>query len=351
MRIVVAGGAGFIGSHLTRRFLGQGHEVVILDNFVTGRWANTRILQDGPWADRVRLVHANICRLPDIDGHVDAVLNLASPASPVDYLRQPIETLETGSLGTRNLLDLAREHGARFLLASTSEVYGDPLVHPQPETYWGNVNPIGPRSVYDEAKRFAEALASAFARKEGLTVRIARIFNTYGPGMRLDDGRVIPTFVGQALRGWPITVHGDGLQTRSYCYVDDLVEGLDRLLWSDVEGPVNIGNDEELTILETAQKVVALTGAGSVIIHRPMPVDDPRKRRPDLTRAVRHLGWRPRVPFEAGLQLTVADLSERIMNGEMDEVIHPSERVRRPALRSRRRPRQQEERPGTSVGA
>ena len=312
MRVLIAGGAGFIGSHLTARMLAAGHRVTVLDNLITGRRENLAGLERAAIRRTLEIRTGDICRPPALEGRFDAVLHLASPASPRDYLEHPLETLEAGSTGTRNLLELARRDGARFLLASTSEVYGDPEVHPQPESYWGRVNPIGPRSVYDEAKRFSESLASAYARQGLVSVRIARIFNTYGPGMRTHDGRVIPSLVGQALRGAPLTVHGDGSQTRSYCYVDDLVRGLDSLLWSDVEGPVNLGNPEEYTVLETAQRILEATGSASSIVHHPLPEDDPRQRRPDVTRARERLGWSPEVPFEDGLRHTVDDLARRL---------------------------------------
>ncbi len=319
MRIVVAGGAGFLGYHLAGRLLREGHGVLVVDNFLTGRRANVRRLASDPGGRLLEVVCADVSHLPALPGPIDAVVHLASPASPRDYLRWPLETLEAGSTGTRVLLECARDHQARFLLASTSEVYGDPRVHPQPESYWGHVNPVGPRAVYDEAKRYAEALATAFARHGGVTVRIARIFNTYGPAMRLGDGRVIPSFIMQALRGEPLTVHGHGRQTRSYCYVDDLVAGLEALLWSDVEGPVNLGSTGEYTVRETAQRIIALTGSRSRIECHPLPVDDPQVRRPDLTRARERLGWAPGVSFEEGLRRTVADIAERLRRGEQDE--------------------------------
>jgi dTDP-glucose 4,6-dehydratase len=315
MRILLAGGAGFLGSHLTERLLDAGHDVTVLDNLSTGRERNLVPLMRGPASGRLRLIRADVARLAELGGRFDAVLHLASPASPRDYQRDPIGTLEAGSLGTRNLLELACRQRARFLLASTSEVYGDPDVHPQHEEYWGRVNPVGPRSMYDEAKRFSEALATAYARDRGLKVRIARIFNTYGPRMRVDDGRVIPTFVAQALRGEPLTVYGDGSQTRSYCYVSDLVAGLEKLLWSEVEGPVNIGNPREFTVLETAQIVLEVTKRTNPIVHRPAAVDDPCRRRPDIRRARRVLDWEPIVPLETGLAFTVADLAPRVEPG------------------------------------
>lgn len=312
MRILIAGGGGFIGVHLCRRFLAAGHELVVLDNFVTGRLEAVRSLQDQQDPRRITLVLQDACRrAPDV-GPLDAVMHLASPASPVDYVRLPLETLESGSTATHRLLELARRQRARFLLASTSEVYGDPEVHPQVESYRGHVDPVGPRSVYDEAKRYAEAYATAFGKRHGIQVRIARIFNTYGPGMRLDDGRVIPTFVANALRDRPLRVFRDGSQTRSFCYVDDLVRGLEALLWSDLNGPVNLGNPEELTILETAERIRTLLGAKSPIVFEHGMDDDPRRRRPDITRARTHLGWSPTVTLEEGLVSTVEDLAARL---------------------------------------
>ncbi len=312
MRILIAGGAGFVGSHLAAKLLSEGHHVLVADNFITGRRENVRRLYGMAGSERFELLEQDVCIPFRVAPPLDAVLHLASPASPVDYLRHPLETLDAGAIATRHLLEMARRHGARFLLASTSEVYGDPEVHPQPEAYWGNVNPVGPRSVYDEAKRFAEALSSAYARSGGVIVRIARIFNTYGPAMRLDDGRVIPTFVRQALEGEPLEVQGDGSQTRSYCYVDDLVRGLLRLLASDVEGPVNLGNPEEYTVLQTAHTVIRLTGSRSSVRHLPLPADDPRRRRPDIERATTRLGWAPRVRFEDGLARTIEEIRERV---------------------------------------
>jgi dTDP-glucose 4,6-dehydratase len=322
MRVLVAGGAGFVGFHLVRRLLDRGHGVFIVDSLITGRRSNLVELARVAPPGRLDVLEADICTMTLPEPRFDAVLHLASPASPVDYQRHPLETLEAGSTGTRRLLELARRDGARFLLASTSEVYGDPQVHPQPESYWGRVNPVGPRSCYDEAKRYAEALTSAHARHLGVLVRIVRIFNTYGPRMRLDDGRVIPTFIRQALCGEPLTVFGDGSQTRSYCYVDDLVEGLEALLWSDVEGPVNLGNDEEHAVLATARRIVELTGNRSPIVLHPLPADDPRIRRPDLTRARTELGWEPRVRFEDGLGRTIEDLARRIRREGAAGVAH-----------------------------
>lgn len=302
LRIVVAGAAGFIGSHLCDRLISEGHEVIGLDNLMTGSLANLEHLENNSqFSFRVQDI-----TLPfSIEGRVDLVMNLASPASPKDYLSHPIETLEVGAAGTKRLLELAVEKKARFLLASTSECYGDPLEHPQKETYWGNVNPVGPRSCYDEAKRFAEALTMAFHRQYGLATNIARIFNTYGPRMQLDDGRVVPAFIDQALRGEPLTVFGDGSQTRSFCYVSDLVDGLWRLSRSEERYPVNLGNPVELTILEFASRILALTGSRSKIESRPLPEDDPKVRRPDISKARRILGWEPRVGLEEGLRQTI----------------------------------------------
>ena len=300
-RALITGGAGFLGSHLCRRLLAEGWDVVCMDNFLTGRPSNVADLI----GQRFRLVNVNVTDFIHAPGPLDAVLHFASPASPIDYLKYPIQTLKVGAIGTHHALGLAKDKQARFLLASTSEVYGDPQVHPQPETYWGHVNPIGPRGVYDEAKRFAEALAMAYHRSHGVEVRIARIFNTFGPFMRLDDGRAFCTFAVQALRGEPLTVHGDGSQTRSLCYVDDLIEGIWRLLGSDLVGPINLGNPEEVTILELARTVARAAGVEPRIELRPRPVDDPEVRRPDITRAVTELGWKPQVALEEGVRRTV----------------------------------------------
>jgi dTDP-glucose 4,6-dehydratase len=300
-RVVVTGGAGFLGSHLCERLVERGDEVVCLDNLRTGRPDNIEHLFGHEGFSFVRHDVSNHIWVP---GPVDVVMHLASPASPVDFERMPIQILKVGSLGTHNGLGLAKEKGARFFLASTSEVYGDPQVHPQPETYWGHVNPIGVRGVYDEAKRFAEALTMAYHRSHGLDVRIVRIFNTYGPRMRIDDGRVVTNFVAQALQGRPLTVYGDGKQTRSFCYVDDQIRGHLALLDSDVTGPVNIGSDVELTMLELAQQVVEVTGSRSEITFAPLPQDDPAQRRPDLTRARTELGWEPEVDLARGLERT-----------------------------------------------
>ena len=302
MRILITGGAGFIGSHLCERFLARGDQVICVDNLITGRTVNIE-----PLAARraFTFIHHDISLPLHIEGPLDAILHFASPASPVDYLAYPIQTLKVGSLGTHNALGIARAKGARFLLASTSEVYGDPEQHPQREDYWGHVNPVGVRGCYDEAKRFAEAIVMAYRRAHGLDTRIVRIFNTYGPRMRLDDGRVLPNFMGQALRGEPLTVYGDGSQTRSFCHVDDLVEGIDRLLASDCHDPVNLGNPDEVTILRFAQEILELSGSPGRIEYRPLPQDDPRVRRPDITRARTLLKWEPRVPRREGLLRTL----------------------------------------------
>ncbi len=308
-RAVVTGGAGFLGSHLCARLLEEQYEVVCLDNFVTGRPGNVQHLLP---SERFRLVRTDVTDYVHVPGPVDVVLHFASPASPVDYLKLPIETLKVGSTGTLHALGLAREKGARFLLASTSEAYGDPQVHPQREDYWGHVNPVGPRGVYDEAKRYAEALTMAYRRTHGVDTAIARIFNTFGPGMRPDDGRAIPTFIWQALTGQPITVAGDGSQTRSVCYVDDLIEGLIRLLRSDLAGPVNIGNPQELTVRRLAEEIRRLCSADVEIVNVPRPEDDPTVRQPDITLARTELGWEPRVQLRDGLQRTIAWFRERL---------------------------------------
>jgi dTDP-glucose 4,6-dehydratase len=300
-RTVVTGAAGFIGSHLCEELLSRGHSVVGIDNLVTGDMANIAHLRDRDF----QFIRHNVTQYIDVEGPVDNVLHWASPASPIDYLELPIQTLKVGSLGTHNALGLAKAKGARFVIASTSEIYGDPLEHPQRETYWGNVNPIGPRGVYDEAKRFAEAITLAYHRAHGLDTKIVRIFNTYGPRMRLRDGRAVPAFMSQALQGEDVTVFGDGTQTRSFCYVTDLVDGILRLLESNTNEPVNIGNPQELTIEEIARTIIALVGSSSRIVYRPLPVDDPKQRRPDITRARTLLGWQPKVGLEEGLSKTV----------------------------------------------
>ena len=298
----MSGGAGFVPSHLCDRLIQEGHSVVALDNFLTGRPSNVAHLEGHP---RFQLIGHDVTGKLQVEGRFDYVLHLASPASPIDYLEHPIETMQVGSAGTKNMLDVALAEGASFLLSSTSECYGDPLEHPQKETYWGHVNPIGPRSVYDEAKRFAEALTMAYHRRHGLKTHIARIFNTYGPRMKLNDGRVVPTLIDQALRGQPLTVFGDGSQTRSFCYVSDLVDGLYRLMQSDEALPVNLGNPVEITILEFARRIQSLTGTSAPIEHRPLPQDDPKQRKPDISKAGRVLGWEPRVPLEEGLRMTI----------------------------------------------
>jgi dTDP-glucose 4,6-dehydratase len=309
-RAVILGAAGFIGSHLVDRFLAEGWRVTGVDNFVTGTPRNLDHVVREP---RFDFIEADICvPLDTIRGRIDAVLDFASPASPIDYLKRPFETLHVGSHGVENAIKLAKRAGAPFVLSSTSEVYGDPLEHPQRESYWGNVNPIGPRAVYDEAKRFAEAITVAYRRYEKVDVRIARIFNTYGPRMRLDDGRIVPTFVAQALRGEAITVFGTGTQTRSFCYVDDHVEAIWRLLRSSYQDPVNIGNPHEMTVLAFAEAVQRLVGSRCPIEHRPLPEDDPKVRQPDITRAKEVLGWEPKIDFEEGMRRTIAWFRQRV---------------------------------------
>jgi dTDP-glucose 4,6-dehydratase len=302
MRILVTGGAGFIGSHLCDRLLADGHDVMAMDNLITGSTDNIAHLAGNR---HFKFIYHDVTDYIYVPGPVEAVMHLASPASPLDFARVPIQILKVGSLGTHNALGLALGKGARFLLASTSEVYGDPLVHPQLESYWGNVNPIGVRGVYDEAKRFAEAISMAYHRAHGVDTRIVRIFNTYGPRMRLDDGRVVPNFVGQALRGKPLTVYGDGSQTRSFCYVTDLVDGMVRLLHSSETNPVNVGNPEETSILAFAETINRLAGNPAGVVSKPLPVDDPRIRQPDITRARTILGWEPQVPTDEGLGRTI----------------------------------------------
>ncbi|GHG99240.1 epimerase [Comamonas sp. KCTC 72670] len=303
-RVAVLGGAGFVGSHLCERLLDDGAAgVIAVDNLITGNEENLRTLEGRPGFSFVK---ADITEGIPVEGPLDYVFNMASPASPIDYAQLPLETLRVGSIGTENGLKLAEANKAVFLMASTSEVYGDPLVHPQREDYWGNVNPIGPRSVYDEAKRYSEAITAAYGRTKGVQVRIVRIFNTYGPRMRLNDGRVVPAFVGQALKGEDFTVFGDGSQTRSFCYVKDLVDGLVRLMLSDEPNPVNIGNPREMTIRQFAEAVRAAAGGGGTIIEKPLPKDDPKQRQPDITRAKTLLGWEPKVPLEEGLRETIA---------------------------------------------
>ncbi len=301
-KILIAGGAGFLGSHLCEHFLGKGHEVTALDNFITGSADNVEHLSSN---GRFRLVKHDVSMPYDLAGSVDAILHFASPASPPEYLRFPIETLDAGSLATRHLLELARRKKARFLMASTSEVYGDPLVNPQAESYWGNVNPVGPRSVYDEAKRFSEALTMAYHRYHTVDAKIVRIFNTYGPRMGVEDGRVIPNFITQALLDKPLTVYGDGSQTRSYCYVTDLVEGIEKLLFSELHEPCNLGNPNEMTVKQLAAVILQMTGSKSILSQKELPVDDPKVRCPDITRARRELGWEPHVSLEEGLGQTI----------------------------------------------
>jgi dTDP-glucose 4,6-dehydratase len=302
VRTLITGGGGFIGSHLCERFLADGHEVVAVDNFITGRVENIRHLMDRP---QFRLIEHDISQHLTVDGPVDNILHFASPASPVDYLMYPIQTLKVGSLGTHNTLGLARAKGARYLLASTSEVYGDPEQHPQREDYWGNVNSVGPRGCYDEAKRFSEAIVMAYHRAHGVDTHIVRIFNTYGERMRLDDGRVLPNFVGQALRGEPVTVYGNGSQTRSFCYVSDLVEGIVRLINTEFHEPVNLGNPDEVSILEFAREVLDQSASKSKLVFKPLPQDDPKVRKPDITRARQLLGWEPTVNRHDGLKRTL----------------------------------------------
>jgi len=316
VRAVVAGGAGFIGSHLCDYLLERDFEVVCIDNLITGSTRNLRHLRD---RHGFKFQRCDVTQRLNVTGRVDAIWNLASPASPKDYLALPLETLAVGSSGTRNLLELALRKKAVFVEASTSEVYGDPLIHPQVETYWGNVNPVGPRSVYDEAKRFSEALIMAYNRKHGLVTRIARIFNTYGPRMQLDDGRIVPTLVNQSLNGKPLTIYGTGRQTRSFCYVSDMVEGLYRLASCTDPMPVNLGNPREFTILRFAQVVKKLTGSTSPLRFEPLPEDDPKRRRPDISRANRLLHWQPKVQLEQGLKLTIDSFKHRRQNDKGTE--------------------------------
>jgi dTDP-glucose 4,6-dehydratase len=300
-RVLITGGAGFLGSHLCDRFIKEGHHVIAMDNLITGDLRNIEHLFKLP---NFEFYHHDVSKFIHVPGELDYILHFASPASPIDYLKIPIQTLKVGSLGIHNCLGLARVKNARVLIASTSEVYGDPNVHPQPEEYWGNVNPVGPRGVYDEAKRFQEAMTMAYHTYHGLETRIVRIFNTYGPRMRLNDGRVLPAFIGQALRGEDLTMFGDGSQTRSFCYVDDLVEGIYRLLLSDYAYPVNIGNPSEITIKEFGEEIIKLTGTLQKLISKPLPKDDPRQRRPDITKAKELLGWEPKVSRAEGLKIT-----------------------------------------------
>jgi dTDP-glucose 4,6-dehydratase len=306
---VVTGGAGFLGSHLTDRLLKEGHRVIAVDNLITGNVANIEHLAGNK---DYKFINHDVTDFIYIPGKVDYVWHFASPASPIDYLRIPIPTLKVGSLGTHNALGLAKDKGAAFILASTSECYGDPLIHPQTEDYWGNVNPIGPRGVYDEAKRFAEAITMAYHRYHGMNTHIVRIFNTYGPRMRLDDGRVVPAFIGQALTGKPLTIFGDGSQTRSFCYVSDLIDGIFRLMMSDFHEPVNIGNPREMTIRQFAEEILRITGVNCPIEQKPLPVDDPKVRQPDITRAKKILGWEPKVDFDQGIRETIEFFRGRV---------------------------------------
>jgi len=300
-RVLITGAAGFLGSHLCDRFIKEGYHVIGMDNLITGDLRNIEHLFR---LESFEFYHHDVSKFIHVPGELQYILHFASPASPIDYLKIPIQTLKVGSLGTHNCLGLAKSKRARILVASTSEIYGDPLVHPQTEEYWGNVNPVGPRGVYDEAKRFQEAMTMAYHNFHGLETRIVRIFNTYGPRMRLNDGRALPAFIGQALRGEDLTVFGDGSQTRSFCYVDDLVEGIYRLLLSDYHLPVNIGNPSEITLKQFAEEVISLTGSKQKIVHKPLPVDDPKQRRPDISRAKEILGWEPRVERREGLRIT-----------------------------------------------
>ena len=300
-RVLIAGAAGFLGSHLCDKFIGKGYHVIGMDNLSTGNLKNIQHLFP---IKEFEFYYHDVTKFVHVPGKLDYILHFASPASPIDYLKMPIQTLKVGSLGSHNVLGLAKEKNARFLIASTSEIYGDPIEHPQTEEYWGNVNPIGPRGVYDEAKRFMEAITMAYHRFHGVDTRIVRIFNTYGPRMRLDDGRALPAFIGQALRGEDITVFGDGTQTRSFCFVEDEIEGIFRLLMSDYTDPVNIGNPEEITIRQFAEEVIALTGTKQKIVYHPLPEDDPKVRQPDITKAKKILKWEPKVPRSEGLKIT-----------------------------------------------
>jgi dTDP-glucose 4,6-dehydratase len=317
-RILITGAAGFLGSHLCDRFVKDGYHVIAMDNLITGRLKNIEHLFGN---ERFEFYHHDVSKFIHVPGKLDYILHFASPASPIDYLKIPIQTLKVGSLGIHNCLGLARVKKARVLIASTSEVYGDPTVHPQTEDYWGNVNPVGPRGVYDEAKRFQEAMTMAYHTFHGVETRIVRIFNTYGPRMRLNDGRVLPAFIGQALRGEDLTIFGDGSQTRSFCYVDDLVEGIVRLLHSDYAYPVNIGNPDEITIAEFAEEIIKLTGTDQKVIYTDLPVDDPKQRRPDITKAQSLLGWEPKVGRAEGLKLTYAYF-QSLSKEELNEKEH-----------------------------
>jgi dTDP-glucose 4,6-dehydratase len=313
---VVTGGAGFLGSHLTDRLLAEGHRVIAIDNLITGNPANIAHLGGN---ENYRFIKSNVSNYILVEEEIDYVFHFASPASPIDYLELPIPTLKVGALGTHNTLGLAKAKKATFLLASTSECYGDPLVHPQTEDYWGNVNPIGPRGVYDEAKRFAEAMTMAYHRYHGIDTKIVRIFNTYGPRMRLRDGRVVPAFIGQALSGTPLTIFGDGSQTRSFCYVSDLIDGIFRLAMSDFHEPVNIGNPREMTIKQFAEEIIRITGTKSQIENKPLPEDDPKVRQPDITRARKVLGWEPKVEFDEGIRKTIEYFKGCLERGELGD--------------------------------
>jgi dTDP-glucose 4,6-dehydratase len=317
-RVLITGAAGFLGSHLCDRFLKEGFEVIGMDNLITGDLKNIEHLFPN---EHFTFYNHDVSNFIHIPGKLDYIVHFASPASPIDYLKIPIQTLKVGSLGTHNCLGLAREKNARIIVASTSEVYGDPLVHPQTESYWGHVNPVGPRGVYDEAKRFQEAITMAYHTYHGVETRIVRIFNTYGPRMRLNDGRVLPAFIGQAIRGEDLTVFGDGSQTRSFCYVDDLVEGIYRLLLSDYAQPVNVGNPDEITILDFAKEIIKLTGTDQKIVFNPLPTDDPKQRRPDITLAQSILGWEPKVHRSEGLKITY-DYFKSLTTEELNKVEH-----------------------------
>lgn len=320
-RILVTGGAGFLGSHLCDRFIKEGYNVIAMDNLITGDMKNIEHLMP---LENFEFYHHDVSKYIHIPGELDYILHFASPASPIDYLKIPIPTLKVGSLGTHNCLGLALAKGARMLIASTSEVYGDPMVHPQNEDYWGNVNPVGPRGVYDEAKRFQEAMTMAYHTFHGVETRIVRIFNTYGPRMRLNDGRALPAFVGQALRGEDITIFGDGSQTRSFCYVDDLIEGIYRLLMSDYAQPVNIGNPDEISILDFAKEIIELTGTDQKIVFHNLPKDDPKQRKPDITRAKEILGWEPKVNRKEGLKITY-DYFKNLPESDLYKYAYPKE--------------------------
>jgi len=320
-RILITGGAGFLGSHLCDRFIKEGYKVIAMDNLITGDMKNIEHLMP---LENFEFYHHDVSKYIHVPGELDYILHFASPASPIDYLKIPIPTLKVGSLGTHNCLGLALAKGARMLIASTSEVYGDPMVHPQNEDYWGNVNPVGPRGVYDEAKRFQEAMTMAYHTFHGVETRIVRIFNTYGPRMRLNDGRALPAFVGQALRGEDITIFGDGSQTRSFCYVDDLIEGIYRLLMSDYAQPVNIGNPDEISILDFAKEIIELTGTDQKIVFHDLPKDDPKQRKPDITRAKELLGWEPKVNRKDGLKITY-EYFKNLPEGDLYKYAYPKE--------------------------